>query len=184
MKHLIDTFFTILWEPFNLLFILSLKFSQFHHISFFLSLIPFRFGMIARSRFYKKTLSSCGENLQVYYGAIITYQDISIGDNVRIGPYNIISMCSIGNNVIMAQQVNILSGSNQHSFESMQLIKDQEGTRKTVTLGDNIWVGAGAIIMNDIQSNSIVGAGSIVIKPLKENGVYAGNPAKKIKDLI
>lgn len=183
MKQIVDTLIRVIWEPFNLLLIFSLNFSQFHHISFFLSLIPFRFGMIARSRFYKKTLAYCGDNLQIYYGAIITYQDISIGNNVRIGPYNIISMCSIGDNVIMAQQVNVLSGNNQHSFESNQLIKDQKTLRRTVTLGDNIWIGAGAIIMNDIKSNSVIGAGGIVVKPLLTSGVYAGNPVKKIRDI-
>jgi carbonic anhydrase/acetyltransferase-like protein (isoleucine patch superfamily) len=45
----------------------------------------------------------------------------------------------------------------------------------------------GAIVMDDvvIESNSIIGAGAVVTKGthIKSGSVYAGNPAKKIKDV-
>lgn len=53
------------------------------------------------------------------------------------------------------------------------------------TIKDNVLIGMGAIIMDDvvIESNSIVGAGAVVTKGthIESGCVYAGNPAKKIK---
>lgn len=55
------------------------------------------------------------------------------------------------------------------------------------TIYDNVLIGMGAIIMDDvvIQANSIVAAGSVVTqKTVIESGsVYAGAPAKKIKNI-
>lgn len=55
------------------------------------------------------------------------------------------------------------------------------------TIHDNVLVGMGSIIMDDcvIESNSIIAAGAVVTKGTKvESGtIYAGTPAKKIKDI-
>ena len=55
------------------------------------------------------------------------------------------------------------------------------------TIKDNVLIGMGAIIMDDvvIESNSIIGAGAIVTKGthVEEGCIYAGNPAKKIKEV-
>ena len=55
------------------------------------------------------------------------------------------------------------------------------------TIHDNVLIGMGAIVMDDcvIESNSIVAAGAVVTKGTKvESGtIYAGMPAKKIKDI-
>ena len=55
------------------------------------------------------------------------------------------------------------------------------------TIKDNVLIGMGAIVMDDvvIESNSIIGAGAIVTKGTHvESGcVYAGTPAKKLKEV-
>jgi len=55
------------------------------------------------------------------------------------------------------------------------------------TIHDNVLVGMGAIIMDDcvIESNSIIAAGAVVTKGthVKSGSIYAGMPAKKIKDI-
>lgn len=55
------------------------------------------------------------------------------------------------------------------------------------TIHDNVLVGMGAIIMDDcvIESNSIIAAGAVVTKGTRvvSGSVYAGMPAKKIKDI-
>ncbi len=54
------------------------------------------------------------------------------------------------------------------------------------TIHDNVLVGMGAIIMDDavVESNSIIAAGAVVSKNtiVPEGSVFAGVPAKKIKD--
>lgn len=55
------------------------------------------------------------------------------------------------------------------------------------TIHDNVLVGMGAIVMDDcvLESNCIIAAGAVVTKGTRvESGtVYAGTPAKKIKDI-
>tara|TARA_B110000971_G_scaffold220862_1_gene265826 strand:+ start:6320 stop:6577 length:258 start_codon:yes stop_codon:yes gene_type:complete len=55
------------------------------------------------------------------------------------------------------------------------------------TIHDNVLVGMGAIIMDDcvVESNSIIAAGAVVTKNTKvaSGSIYAGVPAKKVKDI-
>ena len=50
----------------------------------------------------------------------------------------------------------------------------------TVSLGDNVWLGAGATIKNNtiVCGNCIIGAGAVVVKDIMESGTYIGVPAK------
>ncbi|WBM60748.1 hypothetical protein M5X66_17595 [Providencia sp. PROV188] len=57
--------------------------------------------------------------------------------------------------------------------------------RKPINIGNNVFIGVGAIILPGINigDNVIIAAGSIVTRNIESNGVYAGNPAKKIKSI-
>jgi maltose O-acetyltransferase len=54
-----------------------------------------------------------------------------------------------------------------------------------VTIGDNVFIGAGSIILQNvcIGKNSIIGAGSVVTKDIPADSIAAGNPAKVIDSL-
>ena len=54
-----------------------------------------------------------------------------------------------------------------------------------VTIGDNVWIGAGSIIMPGVTigSNTVIGAGSVVTKDIPEWVVAAGNPCKVIRKI-
>ncbi len=55
------------------------------------------------------------------------------------------------------------------------------------TIHDNVLIGMGAIIMDNsiIESNSIIAAGAVIVKGthVKSGSIYAGVPAKKVKDI-
>lgn len=55
------------------------------------------------------------------------------------------------------------------------------------TIGDNVLIGMGAIVMDGcvVESNSLIAAGSVVLEGtrIKSGSVYAGVPAKKIKEI-
>lgn len=55
------------------------------------------------------------------------------------------------------------------------------------TLHDNVLIGMGAIVMDNavVHSNSLIAAGAIVLEGtiVEEGSVYAGVPAKKVKDI-
>lgn len=52
-----------------------------------------------------------------------------------------------------------------------------------VTVGDNVWIGAGTQVMPGVTigSNVVIGGGSIVVKDIPDNVVAAGNPCRVIR---
>lgn len=60
---------------------------------------------------------------------------------------------------------------------------DQSKWRST-RIGDHVSIGSNATILPvNICDRAVIGAGSVVTKDITEPGVYAGNPAKKLRDL-
>lgn len=55
-----------------------------------------------------------------------------------------------------------------------------------VVIGDGCWIGAGAMILPGVAigQGCIVAGGSVVNRSCERDGLYAGNPARRIKDLI
>ena len=55
----------------------------------------------------------------------------------------------------------------------------------SVKIGENCWIGAGAIILPGVEigDNSIIGAGSIVTKSIPKNSVAVGNPCKVLREI-
>lgn len=54
-----------------------------------------------------------------------------------------------------------------------------------VVIGDNCWIGAGAVICPGVTigENSVIGAGSVVTKDIPANTVAAGNPCQVIREI-
>ena len=55
----------------------------------------------------------------------------------------------------------------------------------SVQIGDDCFIGAGAMILKGVQigDNVVVGANSVVTRNLESNSIYAGNPAILIRKL-
>jgi maltose O-acetyltransferase len=53
-------------------------------------------------------------------------------------------------------------------------------------IGNNVWIGGGAIINPGITigDNSVIGSGSVVTRDVPPNVVVAGNPARVLKQLV
>ena len=82
-------------------------------------------------------------------------------------------LVTIGNNVTLGPNVTILShdASSQVHLEYTRL--------GLVNIGDNVFIGAGSIILPGVTigSNVVIGAGSVVTKDVPDNVVVAGSPA-------
>ncbi len=98
------------------------------------------------------------------------------------------------NSITMGNKVNVQDGAVIHgTFEKSATTIGNNvsiGHNALVhgcTIHDNVLIGMGAIVMDDavIHSNSLIAAGSVVLaKTVVESGsVYAGVPAKKVKDI-
>lgn len=55
----------------------------------------------------------------------------------------------------------------------------------TVRLAPQVWVGAGAVVINNlsVDTSCVIGAGAVVVKNIEQQGVYIGVPAKNKADL-
>ena len=154
----------------------------FRTVSELLSLIPFAVGVIVRYEFYRRVLRKCGRNVFINFGAVFYYPEVSIGDNVTIGMYSTIHHCDFGSDVLVAEGCHFLSGGQYHDFSRTDApMTQQEGRMKRIRVGNDVWVGTNATVMEDIGDGSIVGAGSVVTRKVEPYSIVAGNPARLVR---
>ena len=118
--------------------------------------------------------------------------DVIMGDNCSIW-FNAVVRGDV-NSIRMGNKVNVQDGAVIHcTYEKTKTIIGNNvsiGHNALVhgcTIHDNVLVGMGAIVMDncEIGSNTIIAAGAVLLENTKvESGViYAGVPAKKVKDI-
>ncbi|MFC4060812.1 sugar O-acetyltransferase [Planomonospora corallina] len=107
-----------------------------------------------------------GPGAFVNYGAVmLDVARIDIGADVQIGP-----------------NVQLLTPT--HPVEPEPRRAKWESARP-ITIGDNVWLGGGAIICPGVTigENTVVGAGAVVTRDLPANVVAVGNPARAVRTL-
>jgi len=115
----------------------------------------------------------CGDNCTFWYGCVVRgdVNSIRIGNNVNVQDCAVIHATYQKTKTIIGDNVSIGHHAVVHG----------------ATIHNNVLIGIGAIILDNaiIEENVIVGAGAVVPQGaiLKSGGVYAGIPARKIKEL-
>ena len=92
----------------------------------------------------------------------------------------------IGNDVILSARCMLLdAGFDVERYLNFD-IPDYKYKTSFIHIEDNVWIGAGAIILPGVTvgRNSIVAAGAVVTKDVSPYVVVAGNPARVIRELI
>lgn len=111
--------------------------------------------------------------------------DVVAGAFSYIGPHSIIyPNVHIGDFTQIANDVNIIGADHNFRTAGTPLVFNGREKLKPTVIGRDCWIGANCIIICGVKigNGAIVAAGSVVTKDLNEYGVYAGVPAKKIKD--
>jgi len=135
-----------------------------------------------RYRFYKITPESCGEDVTINFGTIISSRLTRLGSHIWLGTYNIIGQADIRDFTLTAQGCHIVSGARGHTFDNTDVpIMHQSYMPTRCTLGPDVWLGATAIVMANVGQGCVIGAGSVVEKDIPDWSVAAGNPAKVIR---
>lgn len=114
----------------------------------------------------------------VHMGGIRLGRDVFINSNTYIyGRGGVV----IGDRVLIAPQCVIVSGEHVHDARLRTL--EQPTQLKPVVIGDDVWMGAGAIILGGVTvgAGCIIGAGAVVTRDTEANGIYAGIPARKLR---
>lgn len=140
--------------------------------------------------------SKFGLNCKMYepfycYGAIL-------GNNVMVGPFVEIQRgAEIGSNTrIQSHSLicsNVTIGKNCFIGHGVMFINDKfpddqpnwaKDKFKETIIENNVTIGSNATILPvRIVANTVIGAGAVVTKDILESGVYAGNPARKLRDV-
>lgn len=128
-----------------------------------------------------------GDGVTIGRGAFLkTYGGhISLGKGCSVNPYCVLyghGGLTIGDDVQIATQVVAIPA--DHVFASRDKSISQSGeVRRGITIGNDVWIGAGAKILDgsEIATGCVIGAGSVVKTKTEEFGVYAGVPARLIK---
>lgn len=65
------------------------------------------------------------------------------------------------------------------------LRKKQAQFNLPIHIGDNVWLGAGVIVLPGVAigENSVIGAGSVVTKDIPANVVAVGNPCRVLREI-
>ena len=151
-------------------------------MSQFFSLIPGLAGEYLRREFYKLALRRCAGDCCISFGTIFSHPGAEIGKGVYIGAYCTLGTVSLGENVLLGSNVDIMSGKKQHSFKDLEVpIKEQGGRVERVFIGKDTWVGNSAVIMANVGEKCVIGAGSVVISGIEDGSVAAGNPARVVR---
>ncbi len=88
----------------------------------------------------------------------------------------------IGEDVIAGQYIRFHSENHNYSDTSM-LIREQGVTHKGIKIGNNCWIGAGAVFLDgaELGDGCVVAANAVVSRKFPENSVIGGVPGKVIK---
>jgi virginiamycin A acetyltransferase len=143
---------------------------------------PGIFGDFLRAAFYKYTLDDCSIDTRIAFGSFFSRRQAIVGANVSIGAFCVIGCARIGPRTQISSHVEIPSGPHQHSRGSQgDLVGSTDGE---VAIGADCWIGASAVILANVGSQSTIGAGSVVVKDIPAGVVAVGVPAKPIKPSI
>ena len=130
-----------------------------------------------------------GKNCFIAENAVII-GDVTIGDDCSIW-YGVVLRGDV-NTIRIGNRVNIQDNASVHTLyqRSVTIIGDDVSVGHNAVVhgakvGNTVLVGMGAILMDnaEIADGSIIAAGAVVLSNEKlEPGVYAGVPAKKVKE--
>lgn len=89
---------------------------------------------------------------------------------------------TIGDNVFIAPNVGIYTAG--HPLDAGRRNKGLEYAYP-VTIGNNVWIGAGVTILPGVTigSDSVIGAGAVVLRDVPERVLVAGNPARIVREI-
>ncbi|MGF1736827.1 acyltransferase [Photobacterium satsumensis] len=117
----------------------------------------------------------------VFIGPFVEIQkNTIIGERTKVQSHSFIcefvtigSGCFIGHGVMFANDL----------FKNGEPDPNPNSWGRTV-IGDNVTIGSNATILAvSVCSGAVIGAGSVVTKDITDKGIYAGNPARKLRDL-
>lgn len=110
---------------------------------------------------------------------------VVIGDDCTVNAYSVLyggGGLKVGNGVRIAAHVVIIPSNHAYSDPTIP-IKDQGLTLLGINIENDVWIGAGARILDGVKvsEGTVIGAGAVVTKATEPYSIIGGVPAKKLK---
>ncbi len=141
---------------------------------------------------YRPLFGSYGRNFRFDPRGVYTYNNIQVGDDISLGQRPVLiatrSKIVLGSKVMFGPSVTIIGGNHTTSYVGRFMSDIQETDKlpeddSDVVIQDDVWVGAGAIILHGVTigRGSIIAAGAVVTRSIPPYAVVAGVPARVLK---
>ena len=129
---------------------------------------------------------SIGAETVIGANALIRNANIKMGRNCSVNSYAYLQgKIEMGDEVRIAPKASIIA--DNHGFSDITVsMEKQPGTSKGIKIGNDVWIGANAVITDGVTigSHCIVGAGSVVTRNVPDYCVVGGSPARVLKNRI
>ncbi|MFP4145330.1 MAG: acyltransferase [Phycisphaeraceae bacterium] len=147
-----------------------------------LAKLPGITGVHVRQAFYAASLAETGRDVHFGYLSLLSKPGARIGDGVYIGRLCTIGWATIGEEAMLADGVQVLSGRHHHAGPGE--VQPEPGAHRLmireVRIGRRAWIGANAVIMADVGDGAVVGAGAVVVRPVPAGARVGGVPARML----
>jgi len=127
-------------------------------------------------------LYECELGDDVFVGPFVEIQKgVIIGDRTRIQSHSFIcELVTIGDDCFIGHGVMFIND----DFSSGGPSGGDSSKWRSTRIGNKVSIGSNATILPvNIVSQVVIGAGAVVTKDITEPGIYAGNPAKKMREI-
>jgi acetyltransferase-like isoleucine patch superfamily enzyme len=127
-------------------------------------------------------LYDCSIGSGSFVGPFVEIQkNVTIGKNTKIQSHSFIcELVNIGDECFIGHGVMFIND----LFSKGAPANGNKNLWKETIIGNNVSIGSNATILPvKICNNVVIGAGSVVTKNITEPGIYAGNPANKLKEV-
>ena len=127
-------------------------------------------------------LYGCELGDKVFVGPFVEIQkDVKIGHRTRVQSHTFIcELVTIGDDCFIGHGVMFIND----LFAKGGPARGDTSFWKSTKIGNHVSIGSNATVLPiEICDHVVIGAGAVVTKDITQPGIYAGNPAKKIKDL-
>ena len=122
----------------------------------------------------------------IWAGASFRSRKVEIGTGVFINIgffYDGYDVLEIGDNVRIGQYVRVITATHEIGPSKQRGLIEVLG--KPVRIKDGCWIGSGVTILPGVtvERGCVLAANAVVMESTESDGLYAGNPAKRVREL-
>ena len=140
-----------------------------------------------KMKFMKEMFAECGDNcyIELPFRANWGGHHVHFGNGIYAN-FNLTIVDDghvyVGDKVMFGPNVTVATAS--HPIEPTLRARGLQ-YNKDVYIGENVWIGAGVIIVPGVRigKNSVIGGGSVVTKDIPDNVVAVGNPCRVLREI-